>query len=70
MEFEAGKAKGILDRSFPSVKIPIHKDSSYADLKEKCRECVWGDPSNELVAECICSFACLLACLAVMVEMY
>ena len=47
MEFEAGKAKGILDRSFPSVKIPIHKDSSYADLKEKCRECVWGDPSNE-----------------------
>lgn len=47
MEFEAGKAKGILDRSFPSVKIPIHKDSSYADLNEKCRECVWGDPSNE-----------------------
>ena len=47
MEFDIEKAKGILDRSFPSVKIPIHKESSYTDLNEKCKEYVWGDSSPD-----------------------
>lgn len=41
MEFEAARAKGILDRSFPSVKIALHKDSSYEEINIKCAETVW-----------------------------
>ena len=46
MEFNAEKAKGILDRSFPTVKIPLHKECSYKDLNDKCKQYVWGDSSD------------------------
>lgn len=46
MEFDASKAKGVLDKSFPSIKIPLHKDSSYKDLLQQCVECVWDGPSD------------------------
>ncbi len=36
MEFNSDKAKGVLDRSFPAVKVPLHKDCLYDDLVEKC----------------------------------
>lgn len=42
MEYDEGKARGILDKSFPSVKVPFHKDSAYLDVLRKCREVVWG----------------------------
>ena len=47
MEFDAGRGKGILDKSFPSIKIPVHKDCSYTDLRNQCIECVWGESSDE-----------------------
>ena len=47
MEFDIERAKGILDRSFPCIKIPIRKECSYTDLNEKCGEHVWGDSSGE-----------------------
>ena len=46
MEFNAEKAKGILDRSFPSLKIPLHKECSYTDLNNKCKQYVWADSSD------------------------
>lgn len=36
MEFDPERAKGILDKSFASVKVPIHKDSSAASMLQKC----------------------------------
>jgi hypothetical protein len=47
MEFNAEKAKGILDRSFPSIKIPFHKECSYTDLNDKCKQRVWGDDTSD-----------------------
>lgn len=47
MEFDCSKAKGILDKSFPAIKLPLHKDSSYTDLLSKCVEYVWGTSSEE-----------------------
>ena len=42
MEFDYPKMKGIMDRSFNSVKVPFHKDSSAMDMTKKSREIVWG----------------------------
>ena len=36
-----GKARGIFDRSFTTIKIPFHKDCSSTDMLNKCAECVW-----------------------------
>ncbi len=47
MEFNSDKAKGVLDRNFPAVKVPLHKDCLYDDLVEKCKEYVWNDSSPE-----------------------
>lgn len=47
MEFNPEKAKGVLDKGFPSVKIPLHKDSSYINLIEKCKASVWPDSTND-----------------------
>jgi hypothetical protein len=47
MEFNANHAKGILDKSYPSVKVPLHKDITSTILLKKCQEVVWGkSPAN------------------------
>ena len=43
MEFDVNHAKGVLDKSFPSIKVPLHKDSTSSWLLHKCREVVWGE---------------------------
>ena len=48
----------------------IQSTNSFSNLTGPMQEFKTKDGSEFLVAECICSFACLLACLAVMVEMY
>ena len=45
IEYDLDKAKGVLDRSFPSIKIPFHKDVTLNDLVRKCSESVWKDSS-------------------------
>ena len=47
MEFDVGRAKGIFDRSFTTIKIPFHKDCSSTDMLNKCVECVWGKSAVE-----------------------
>ena len=41
MEYDYDKAKGILDKSFPLIKVAFHKDCSSSDIILKCQECVW-----------------------------
>ena len=43
MEYDNEKAKGILDRSFTSVKLAFHKECSSTAMLNKCRENVWGE---------------------------
>lgn len=47
MEFDCAKAKGVLDKSFPLIKLPLHKDCSYPDLLSKCVEYVWGEAGGD-----------------------
>lgn len=35
--------RGVLDKSFPAIKLPFHHDCSYEDMLRKCREHVWPD---------------------------
>jgi hypothetical protein len=42
MEYDPERAKGILDKSFASVKVPIHRDSSAPSMLQKCQDAVWG----------------------------
>lgn len=43
MDFNLQKMKGVTDRLFTPVKIPLHKSSSYSDAVSKCAEVVWGN---------------------------
>ena len=43
MEYDSEKMRGVMDRSFASIKLAFHKDSSAIDVLNKCRECVWGE---------------------------
>ena len=41
MEFDPEKMRGVLDKSFPSVKLPFHRDCTAQDMLKKCRENIW-----------------------------
>ena len=41
MQFDSKKQKGVLDRSFVLLKIPLHKDSTHAEVLAKCIEKVY-----------------------------
>ena len=41
MEFDSEKMRGVLDKSFPSIKLPFHCDCTSKDMLRKCREHVW-----------------------------
>ena len=36
MRYDREKQKGIQDRSFIPVKVPLHKDSSHSEVIAKC----------------------------------
>ena len=42
MEYDSEKLRGVLDKSFVSVKVPFHKDCTSKDMLKKCKENVWG----------------------------
>ena len=42
MEYDFEKMRGIMDRSFASIKIAFHNDSASLDVLNKCCETVWG----------------------------
>ena len=42
MEYQPDKLRGVLDKSFVSVKVPFHKDCMSKDMLKKCQENVWG----------------------------
>ena len=46
MEYDHGKARGILDRTFTPVKLAFHKDCLSTTMLSKCRDCVWGEVSG------------------------
>ncbi len=46
MEYDSEKMKGVMDRSFASIKLAFHKDCSAIDMLHKCRETVWGEQKN------------------------
>ena len=41
MEFDSEKMRSVLDKSFPSIKLPFHCDCTSKDMLIKCREYVW-----------------------------
>jgi hypothetical protein len=48
MSFDYKKQKGVLDKSFVPVKIPLHKDSSCDEVLRKCIDRVSRFPLLEL----------------------
>ena len=41
MEYDSDKMRDVLDKSFPSIKLPFHRDCTAQDMLRKCRENVW-----------------------------
>ena len=41
MEYDSDKMRGVLDKSFASIKLPFHRDCTAQDMLRKCRENVW-----------------------------
>ena len=43
MELDSEEMRSVLDKSFPSIKLPFHCDytSTCKDMLRKCREHVW-----------------------------
>ena len=46
MEYDSDRMRGILDKSFPSVKLAFHRDSLAEDILTKCKENVWGEGTD------------------------
>jgi hypothetical protein len=46
MEYDHEKARGILDRTFTSVKLAFHKDCSSSAMIKKCKDTVWGETAG------------------------
>ena len=41
MNFDYKKQKGVLERAFIPVKVPLHKESTHLDVLAKCIEKVY-----------------------------
>ena len=41
MEFDSEEMRSVLDKSFPSIKLPFHCDCTSKDMLRKCCEHVW-----------------------------
>ena len=41
MEFDSEEMRSVLDKSFPSIKLPFHCDCTSKDMLRKSHEHVW-----------------------------
>ena len=39
--------KGVLDKSFTTVKLPFHRDCTAEEMLTKCKENVWSDSTED-----------------------